>query len=844
VAQIVPLLALSLAAQLFDPRFQGSVVTDAGEPASGALVLVDIEWQGLPAPQIGSTTTDEQGRFRLALSRPKEAGKGSVVNGNRSHIFAHRKGSALAASSLTGRTVTLRLRQTAPRAVTVRQAGGKPLVGVKVMPRLVRITDGDIAEIPLELSTRLAATTGPDGKASLDGLAAWDELLVVRVTGASVASQDVILADRPGRAGTTGPMEIVLKGLSRIAGRVVDDVGKPVAGQEVEVWAQGSSFFFSCPVEFVGGPVRTRPDGSFQTPQGLLAGSTFRVAVRAPGKDVVVGDWITLGPQPRDVPEIVLGALRTIRGRVVDRAGKPIADAQLLQRGDGPEPTSARSDAEGRFALPGFRTRPVILFARKGGFRFHGQIVRPHEDDVTVALSRRDEAPETEMKPLPYPEMPTDAKAIARRLIEPVIDAAFRGHDSLMQSRALQCLAEADPAAALERLESDKQISDQLRWDVLCLVVESLARTDPEEAAGLAESMPTADLAVRSLVEIARGLSEERRALRMEMLDRAILKARGEANVGDRLWGTSAVARLWYDLGAIEKSRKLVMETLPVAREYTLKEDTYRGFFAAALAPFDLPAALEIGGEVAEGDRDRIKGLIATRLAAVNPAESERLWGEVKDTIYTESLEGCYRLALSAPERAHRIAAKEAERGIIDHYVMLAMGLVPHDRDAASAALVEGLDGVDTFMESPSARTRVNRVLTTALECVDRIDPGLTSEILWRYVATRPSAVNPRMPSITPSALLIDEVARYDRYLARILFAPIRARLLRATEADSNWVAYQFGIWTLLDPSAAVAAVERLSINPSRISPFNNARLEVARTLTRTEWRRRLGFLP
>ena len=56
--------------------------------------------------------------------------------------------------------------------------------------------------------------------------------------------------------------------------------------------------------------------------------------------------------------------LRTISGRVVDRQGKPVAGIEVFQSGDGPERTSTKTDADGRFTLGGFRQGPVFLFAR------------------------------------------------------------------------------------------------------------------------------------------------------------------------------------------------------------------------------------------------------------------------------------------------------------------------------------------------------------------------------------------------------------------------------------------------------------------------------------------------
>ena len=121
------------------------------------------------------------------------------MNGNRSHLFAYRQGLALAVGRLSDRSHRLVLREAAPRTMTIQRADGKPLAGVKVMPRLIRDLNRETAEIPASLAAQLAATTGPDGKATLTSLAALDELMAVRVAGDSLAEQDIVLVDRPGQ---------------------------------------------------------------------------------------------------------------------------------------------------------------------------------------------------------------------------------------------------------------------------------------------------------------------------------------------------------------------------------------------------------------------------------------------------------------------------------------------------------------------------------------------------------------------------------------------------------------------------------------------------------------------
>ena len=86
-----------------------------------------------------------------------------------------------------------------------------------------------------------------------------------------------------------------------------------------------------------------------------MIGLPYRVAVRATGKEPILSDWITIGDQPRALPLMVQRPFRTVRGRVVDRQGKPVVNIEVFQSGDGPERTATHTDADGRFSLGGFR---------------------------------------------------------------------------------------------------------------------------------------------------------------------------------------------------------------------------------------------------------------------------------------------------------------------------------------------------------------------------------------------------------------------------------------------------------------------------------------------------------
>ena len=75
----------------------------------------------------------------------------------------------------------------------IASADGKPIAGSRIVPRVISIFGKAPAEIPDSLAHPLAATTGPDGKATLNYLAVRDRLMTVRVTAEAIGTQDIVL---------------------------------------------------------------------------------------------------------------------------------------------------------------------------------------------------------------------------------------------------------------------------------------------------------------------------------------------------------------------------------------------------------------------------------------------------------------------------------------------------------------------------------------------------------------------------------------------------------------------------------------------------------------------------
>ena len=266
-----------------------------------------------------------------------------------------------------------------------------------------------------------------------------------------------------GRSEPRFSFAIKLKKTSRLTGRIVDNTGRGVAGQAVEIWSRGASGgLIPNPVGFKNGPPRTGTDGAFQTPANLLIGSSYRVVIREPGNEPIISDFFPITDGSVAIPALELRPLRTVSGQVVDRQGKPVPDVEVFQSGDGPSGTSVRTDGSGRFALGGFPIGTAFLFARGDGFRFHGKLLKPGEKGVTIELTRSTERPALELTKLPDPIRIEESRALARRIME---------WDWTFETWAL-----IDPRAAVARLEripmKSTNPNDNRLW---IYVVEKLA---------------------------------------------------------------------------------------------------------------------------------------------------------------------------------------------------------------------------------------------------------------------------------------------------------------------------------------------------------------------------------
>ena len=291
--------------------------------------------------------------------------------------------------------------------------------------------------LPDELAERLAATTGPDGRGKIAGVAPADLAAV--------------LLDAPGfgrqMAATTpdadGGFVFRLAPVGRLAGRVVVDDPRALQGLKLQVFirsrAEGSNV--------LGARAEAVPDSSGRFEVTVLPVGDLHVDVQVPensklkftsvrNKSIEAGRLTEV-----TITEQKPAKTRTLAGRVVDAKGNPIAGATVFQSGDAPARTETTSDTQGQFSLPGVAEASTFVFARAKGFRFAGRDVKAGITDLTLTLTHEDERPAETMRTLVPAATREQESAAAHRLIDAYATKALEKGETNDKVQVLDVLA-------------------------------------------------------------------------------------------------------------------------------------------------------------------------------------------------------------------------------------------------------------------------------------------------------------------------------------------------------------------------------------------------------------------
>ena len=444
-------------------------------------------------------------------------------------------------------------------------------------------------------------------------------------------------------------------------------------------------------------------------------------------------------------------------------------------------------------------------------------------------LARFDEPAARPLTTLGSPIPLEERRRLARRVLEPfLVKVLARGKDS-PKAWALRSLMVFDPAAALEALERTTfQQTEYYQSFLRSELSRKLARSDPEEAAAVAEGIPQAFRRAEALVEICVRLPHDQPRKR-ELIDRALLAARAEPEPKWKVWQLGEAAELLLDLGEIDRARAVFAEGRPIAEQLGPNASTYVGYFASRLGRINLPAALALLGGVDQA-KDHVLpiGNPAARIAASNPAEAERLITKIRGLRESSGVtfRTCQNMAQADLPRARRIALDQEDARLRTGALIFAAYGLPLSQHQGARDLVR-----QALVEMDQARHQLTRNypnLAAFLPWVEAIDPALVPEFFWRTVAELPAPGDPCMEygrDVLYQPLLL---ARYDRQVASALIDPV-ARASAASRTDaSQMIPYELSLLTALDPHRAVAALEAMPEPSSLETNANSLRIRLS----------------
>ncbi|MBV8762687.1 MAG: sigma-70 family RNA polymerase sigma factor [Deltaproteobacteria bacterium] len=342
-------------------RIEGQVIDEHDAPVPQATVVIDAN------PAIVVVTEADGGFVFTGLLR-----RDYRIEATKGDRYA---GPARLRLSDAPEPVTLRMRKggTLEVAVTDR-ASGAPVQGADV-------------ELRSWLSSMTwNATTDARGIATLAGIGAGMSPLVVRAKGYAQVAR---MFETAGNPDTVEHVALSLVGGAPLAGRVVDDKGKGVAGARVVAMNASEPMPVRDPYRDAA---VSGADGTFSFP--TVEAGTWRLVASAPDFAPTTSTPIALdGEHAHSSVELRLVGGAIVRGIVKDRAGRPVAAADVTVVVHGYLPWRPRrmtfTDASGAFAISGLEPRAVDVVAwhESGASQIvTADLAAKHEQTVALTL--------------------------------------------------------------------------------------------------------------------------------------------------------------------------------------------------------------------------------------------------------------------------------------------------------------------------------------------------------------------------------------------------------------------------------------------------------------------------
>ena len=797
---------------------------DTGKPVAGMRLVLFPPGQSSGV----NTSTGADGRYTFRSL----AGKARVWTSEAAPGYAMRhfnRELEVPAGPASVEVAVIELTPAVPLRGEVRSETDEPIGGAKVAAEWVMSADGKSEGYSNH------ATADAGGGFVLEGVAPG---VRVKITARhhDRATSNPIQFD----AGSREPLKLVLtpRPVLAVMGRVFGPDGVPVPRASVTIRGRenrANRSHSAMPVQLEGTPtIKTGPDGTFRTPRELdrvdreyqadVTAAGYHTA-RTPFVPAGAGDLLTL-------PDMILRklqAVRTVLGRVVDRAGQPVAGASISQVGDGPSRTSTTTDQDGRFRLWGVYDRAALVFAGKAGFRFGGAIAGPGTEPVAISLSRDGEPPLALLKTLPSPLTRIEERALARELLEPALASARAGLLGDSGPGAIMALARVDPARVVTMLEN-RVVANSA--PVVVQLALGQFEDDPRAAVATIEFSLDPVERTQGFLALANAVPAGDHARRGELLDRALAEARSIPFAETKLPFFRDIADIWVNAGNLTRATPILREGQAVCAEIPKDHYLYQAEeFAEVLAAIDLPAAQTIFERKGmtqmsppdEGTIRRHLGEAAVRIAAFNPVEAERLSRELGGT-YTGNREWVRLRIARRMARADLALARKVLASIVvkpenpsfggPELVPYGLGLIASDRAVddplgARGLLDEAFTGLTQIARPGHGQTNTSAstLMASLLPVIEQVDADRVAERLWLAASCcAPRLPEPYVQDIVSDAILALRASRYDRAMAAVLAAPVFERvpvMLDGTDEAGYFDDRVFQVLSAFDPRGA-----------------------------------------
>lgn len=665
--------------------------------------------------------------------------------------------------------------------------------------------------------------TDANGKFTIRGIDPTGECRVTAQKGSAFTSAVKIVK------GQTSPLTLAISDQHgvKLAGRVVDAAGKPVAGAKLELWRQPwRPDYYEAASERVAFPAgddwKTDDDGQFAAP-GLRPDGKYRVTLADPRFETSHTAWIDAasGKSP-PLDDLLARKLGEHLGTVVDADGQPVAGATLVFQGGGKRLEGTTND-QGRFKLAPAPDGPGMLFVAKDGYRFHGRRLNTfgHPLEIKLATIGQPYGEKLEVKP---PTVSLEKRhELARKLADDLIRQI--GFDLTGQQRAqvLRQLAAVDPQAALEIIDAKPFLVPLMNDMVRYQAARSLMADSPEETIELVDGLKTGEhMQSMTYAELAGLLPADKQARKLELLGEALVKAQAIKEPGFRLVAIARVAEGLLDAGEKERGTKLLKENaIEVKNLNKAGYDAFlRGMFAEELAQVDLEAALALVTEITDyGEKVRHLGNIAHELGGLNPAEAERVLGlipkppEGSNVIWSRDsdvVKVCYRMAPVDLARARKLADASVDPFHKAHaFGALAVAIARRDPAQAAALMRQAFDALDESArpgyEMPVSAGNAGNVGGWLVWQAQQIDPELGAEMNWRLRKVLPEEINADAQKSWRDTEALGSAAMF---LSLIDEAQARDLLLRMERSPNTAYSRSYlPAWGMIDPQQAIEKV-------------------------------------